>query len=62
MNLLTWIQLYQRIVYDDALSNRQKNKIVMQFSDVDKRLVDGADEHLTVLDLALQVSGFLAET
>ncbi|KAM0799336.1 DNA replication factor C subunit Rfc2 [Usnea florida] len=55
-------QLYQRIVYDDALSNRQKNKIVMQFSDVDKRLVDGADEHLTVLDLALQVSGFLAET
>ena len=34
----------------------------MQFSDVDKRLVDGADEHLTVLDLALQVSGFLAET
>ena len=62
MKLLTWIQLYQRIVYDDALSNRQKNKIVMQFSDVDKRLVDGADEHLTVLDLALQVSGFLAET
>ncbi|KAL9136386.1 MAG: hypothetical protein Q9175_002403 [Cornicularia normoerica] len=55
-------QLYQRIVYDDALSNKQKNKIVMQFSDVDKRLVDGADEHLTVLDLALQVSGFLVET
>ncbi|KAL9070582.1 MAG: hypothetical protein Q9161_004752 [Pseudevernia consocians] len=55
-------QLYQKIVYDDALSNKQKNKIVMQFSDVDKRLVDGADEHLTILDLALQVSGVLAET
>ena len=55
-------QLYQRIVYDDTLSNMQKNKVVMQFSDVDKRLVDGADEHLTVLDLALQVSGVLAET
>ena len=55
-------QLYQKIVYDDALSNKQKNKITMQFSDVDKRLVDGADEHLTVLDLALQVSGVLAET
>ncbi|CAD6586445.1 MAG: hypothetical protein ASARMPREDX12_003182 [Alectoria sarmentosa] len=55
-------QLYQKIIYDDALSNKQKNKIVMQFSDVDKRLVDGADEHLTVLDLALQVSGVLAET
>ncbi|CAF9926469.1 hypothetical protein IMSHALPRED_006969 [Imshaugia aleurites] len=55
-------QLYQKIVYDDAISNRQKNKIVMQFSDVDKRLVDGADEHLTILDLALQISGVLAET
>lgn len=55
-------QLYQKVLYDDALSNKQKNKIVMQFSDVDKRLVDGADEHLTVLDLALQVSGVLAET
>lgn len=49
-------------MYDDALSNKQKNKIAMQFSDVDKRLVDGADEHLTILDLALQVSGVLAET
>lgn len=58
--LLTGSQLYQRIVYDDALSNKQKNMIVMQFSDVDKRLVDGVDEHLTVLDLALQVSGILA--
>ena len=55
-------QLYQKILYDDALSNKQKNKITMQFSDVDKRLVDGADEHLTILDLALQVSGVLAET
>ena len=55
-------QLYQKILYDDALSNKQKTKIAMQFSDVDKRLVDGADEHLTILDLALQVSGVLAET
>ena len=55
-------QLYQKIFHDDALSNKQKTKIAMQFSDVDKRLVDGADEHLTILDLALQVSGVLAET
>ena len=55
-------QLYQKILYDDALSNKQKTTIAMQFSDVDKRLVDGADEHLTILDLALQVSGVLAET
>ncbi|KAK3178746.1 hypothetical protein OEA41_000883 [Lepraria neglecta] len=56
------IQLYQKIVYDDTLSNKQKTKIVMAFSDVDKRLVDGSDEHLTILDLALQISGMLAET
>ncbi|KAL9130940.1 MAG: hypothetical protein Q9217_000986 [Psora testacea] len=55
-------QLYQKMVYDDTISNKQKNKIVMQFSDVDKRLVDGSDEHLTILDLALQISGILAET
>lgn len=55
-------QLYQKIVYDDTLSNKQRTKIVMAFSDVDKRLVDGSDEHLTILDLTLQISGMLAET
>jgi len=34
----------------------------MAFSEVDKRLVDGADEHLTILDLALQISNVLTET
>ena len=47
-------------MYDDAVSNQHKTKIVMLFSDIDKRLVDGADEHLSILDLALQVSVTLA--
>ena len=34
----------------------------MIFSEVDKRLVDGADEHLTVLDLTLRISSILAES
>lgn len=34
----------------------------MAFSESDKRLVDGADEHLSILDLTLQISGMLAET
>ena len=55
-------QLYQRILYNDTILNKQKNKIVMIFSEVDKRLVDGADEHLTILDLALRTSGVLAES
>ncbi|MDI1488417.1 MAG: Subunit of heteropentameric Replication factor C (RF-C) [Ramalina farinacea] len=53
-------QLYQKIMFDDAVSNQHKTKIVMMFSDIDKRLVDGADEHLSILDLALQISGTLA--
>ena len=49
------------ILYNDTILDKQKNKIVMVFSEVDKRLVDGADEHLEILDLALRVSGILAE-
>ncbi len=32
----------------------------MVFSEIDKRLVDGADEHLEILDLALRISDILA--
>ena len=53
-------QLYQRVVYDEAIPDVQKNQIVMVFSEVDKRLVDGADEHLSILDLALRISGIMA--
>ncbi|KAI4127788.1 MAG: hypothetical protein LQ347_004452 [Umbilicaria vellea] len=53
-------QLYQEIVFDDTIPNKHKNKIVMVFSEVDKRLVDGSDEHLMILDLALRISGILA--
>ena len=34
----------------------------MIFSEVDKRLVDGSDEHLAILDLTLRISSILAET
>ncbi|KAI9758795.1 MAG: hypothetical protein M4579_002809 [Chaenotheca gracillima] len=54
-------QLFQDVVYNDSIPDKQKNRIVMVFSEVDKRLVDGADEHLTILDLALRISGILAE-
>ncbi|KAE8134214.1 hypothetical protein BDV38DRAFT_273726 [Aspergillus pseudotamarii] len=52
-------QLYRRVVYNDAIPDIQKNKIVMVFSEMDKRLVDGADEHLSILDVALKISGIL---
>jgi replication factor C subunit 2/4 len=47
------------MVYNDAIPDIQKNKIVTAFSEMDKRLVDGADEHLSILDLALRISGIL---
>lgn len=56
----TMTQLYQAVVYDEMIPDAQKNKIVMVFSEVDKRLVDGADEHLSILDLALRISGIMA--
>ncbi|KAI9812432.1 MAG: Subunit of heteropentameric Replication factor C (RF-C) [Pycnora praestabilis] len=55
------LQMYQQVVFDDTITDRRKNKIVMFFSEIDKRLIDGADEHLTILDLALRISGVLAE-
>ncbi|KAI2697101.1 hypothetical protein CBS147372_8155 [Penicillium roqueforti] len=52
-------QLYRRVVFNEAIPDIQKNKIVMLFSEVDKRLVDGSDEHLSMLDLALRIAGVL---
>ncbi|KAK3675833.1 Subunit of heteropentameric Replication factor C (RF-C) [Recurvomyces mirabilis] len=55
-------QMYEEIVIkDDTTGDWQKARIVLCFSDVDKRLVDGSDEHLTILDLCLQVAGILGE-
>jgi len=54
-------QLYQMIVFDEMVADASKNKILGVFSEADKRLVDGADEHLTILDLCLRVSGCLGK-
>ncbi|CZR50488.1 probable replication factor protein [Phialocephala subalpina] len=53
-------QLFQAIIYDEAIPDKQKNKITLIFSEADKRLVDGSDEHLTILDSTLRISGILA--
>ena len=56
------IQLYDELVIrDETTGDWQKSRIVGHFSQTDKRLVDGADEHLTILDLCLQVAGILGE-
>jgi replication factor C subunit 2/4 len=53
-------QLYQALTLDETIPDVQKNRIVLVFSEVDKRLVDGSDEHLSILDLAMRVSSILS--
>ena len=59
-------QLYHRLILSplgDELfkGDLQKNRVLCLFSEMDKRLVDGADEHLSILDLALRISTILVE-
>ena len=54
-------KLYNKLVFNDIITAEQKNDIVLIFSEVDKRLVDGSDEHLQILDLALRISEVLAK-
>lgn len=54
-------QLYEKTVYDELVPDKQKAQIVMIFSEVDKRLVDGVDEQLALLDLAVRVSSRLVD-
>jgi len=52
--------LFQAVIYNETIPDLQKNKITLIFSEADKRLVDGSDEHLIILDLALRISNVLA--
>jgi replication factor C subunit 2/4 len=54
-------QLFEVVLRDETVSNRQKNTIALAFSETDQRLVNGADEHLTVLELASTIAQTLRE-
>ncbi|EEP82791.1 activator 1 37 kDa subunit [Uncinocarpus reesii 1704] len=55
-------QMYQATVFNESIPDIQKNDIVMIFSEFDKRLIDGADEQLSILDLALSISGIMSRS
>ncbi|ORY15019.1 replication factor C subunit 2 [Clohesyomyces aquaticus] len=57
----TVTQLYEQVMYDERVGDLQKMRIAGVFSEADKRLVDGGDEHLAVLDLGLRISGILCQ-
>lgn len=56
------LQIHDTLVFSDDFDGRAKNMIVAAISETDKRLLDGSDEHITVLDLLVKVSGILRKS
>jgi nuclear protein localization family protein 4 len=54
-------QLYEQIMFDERVEDMKKVRLAGVFSETDKRLVDGGDEHLAVLDLGVRVAGVLCQ-
>jgi nuclear protein localization family protein 4 len=55
-------QLYEKVMFDERVEDVKKVQLVGVFSETDKRLVDGGDEHLAVLDLGVRVAGILCQS
>lgn len=55
------LSLFGRLIYDEDVPARAKNQLTGIFSEMDKRLIDGVDEHMAMLDLVLQLSGIMAQ-
>jgi nuclear protein localization family protein 4 len=54
-------QLYEQVMFDEKIEDIKKVRLAGVFSETDKRLVDGGDEHLAVLDLGVRVAGVLCQ-
>lgn len=52
--------LYQKLIYDDMITSQKKCKILPIFSLMDKRLLDGSEETLSILDMTCQIARILA--
>lgn len=57
----TLSQLYEQVMFDERVEDIKKVRLAGVFSETDKRLVDGGDEHLAVLDLGVRVAGVLCQ-
>lgn len=53
--------LFSRLIWDEDVGDRAKINLTQVFSRVDKQLLDGADEHLTMLDAVLACSTILVQ-
>lgn len=52
-------QLYASLIFDEVIGDKSKLSMLSVFGEADRRLVDGADEELVLLDTALRCSGCL---
>jgi replication factor C subunit 2/4 len=52
------IQLHDKVIKDDeaVLSEVQKSAVSCVLSEADKRLNDGSDEHLEILNLLMKIA------
>lgn len=55
------LSLYNKIIFDELVDNKKKYTLTQIFSEFDRRLIDGVDEQLSVLDLSCQIAGVLAK-
>ncbi|RLV92473.1 Replication factor C subunit 2 [Spathaspora sp. JA1] len=49
-------QLHDRLILDDSIDSIIKNQIAILLFETDKRLNNGSDEHIQLLNLSLQIS------
>jgi replication factor C subunit 2/4 len=55
------LALYNKLIFDELVESKKKYDMTLLFSSIDKRLIDGVDEHLAMLDMSLQVAGILVK-
>ncbi|KTW30694.1 hypothetical protein T552_00407 [Pneumocystis carinii B80] len=55
-------QIHDSIVSNELISNTQKNAMIQIMGETDMRLIDGGNEHLNLLNLAVQISKIYTKT
>ncbi|KAI3651810.1 hypothetical protein MP228_003113 [Amoeboaphelidium protococcarum] len=55
------VQLHDHIIQDASLSTRPKSLIMQKLAIVESRLINGGDETMQLMDLALQTSSYLQQ-
>ncbi|KAK9454456.1 P-loop containing nucleoside triphosphate hydrolase protein [Dipodascopsis uninucleata] len=55
------LQIHESLVMSEDVNGKQKNEIAALISESDKRLLDGADEHICILNLVVKIARILGK-